>query len=162
MIAIGLFFGMAFGFLLTAGGLTDYDTVHDSLLFRDPYVFLVMGSAVLTAMPLLYALKRLRWVTPLGGPLTITPSRIEPKFVRGGLVFGVGFGISGTCAAPAVAMIGNGHLAGIATVAGLFAGIAAREAWVARAADTGVVRRDDTVTSGTATTEIPTGTVIGM
>lgn len=54
MIAIGLFFGMAFGFLLTAGGLTDYDTVHDSLLFRDAYVFLVMGSAVLTAMPLLY------------------------------------------------------------------------------------------------------------
>lgn len=58
MIAIGLLFGMAFGFLLAAGGLTDYDTVHDSLLFRDTYVFLVMGSAVLTAMPLLYLMKR--------------------------------------------------------------------------------------------------------
>lgn len=108
---------MAFGFLLTAGGLTDHGTVHDSLLFRDSYAFLVMGSAELTAMPLLYALKRRRWMTPLCGPLTITPSRIEPKFVRGGLVFEVGFGISGTCAAPA---------------------------------------------SGTSTTDVPAGTVIGL
>jgi uncharacterized membrane protein YedE/YeeE len=160
MIAIGLVFGMAFGFLLAAGGLTDYDTVHDSLLFRDAYVFLVMGSAVLTAMPLLYLLKRRRWVTPLGGPLTITPSRIESKFVGGGLVFGVGFGISGTCAAPAVAMIGTGHLAGIATVAGLFAGIAARDAWVARAAASPGERNEDPVRS--ASPEVPTGTVIGL
>ncbi len=162
MIAIGLLFGMAFGFLLTAGGLTEYDTVHDSLLFRDAYVFLVMGSAVLTAMPLLYGLKRRRWVTPLGGPLAITPSRIESKFVRGGLVFGVGFGISGTCAAPAVAMVGNGHLARIATVAGLFAGIAARDAWVARATALTVERNDLPVNAGPSPAEVPAGTVIGL
>lgn len=143
------------GFLLSAGGLTNYDVVHDSLLFRDANVFLVMGSAVLTAMPLLYLLKRRQWVTPLGGPLAITPSRIESKFVRGGLVFGVGFGVSGTCAAPAVAMIGTGHAAGLATVAGLFAGIALRDAWVARAAAS-ETRADHPLPSRSA------GTVIGM
>lgn len=157
MIAIGLLFGMAFGFLLTGGGLTDYDTVHDSLLFRDAYVFLVMGSAVLTAMPLLSLLKRREWETPLGGPLTITPSRIESKFVRGGLVFGVGFGISGTCAAPAVAMVGTGRLAGIATVLGLFAGIAARDAYVARAG-----ARDGSLAPSMSRAEAPAGTVIGL
>ncbi len=162
MIAIGLVFGMAFGFLLSAGGLTDYDTVHDSLLFRDAYVFLVMGSAVMTAMPLLYLLRRWRWVTPLGGPLTITQSRIESKFVRGGLVFGVGFGASGTCAAPAVAMIGTGHLVGIATVIGLFARIAARDAWVARASAVVDERKGDPGPSTSAHGEVPTGTVIGM
>lgn len=162
MIAIGLFFGMAFGFLFTAGGLTDYGTVHDSLSFRDAYVFLVMGSAVLTAMPLPHLLKRRRWVTPLGGPLAITPSKIESKFLRGGLVFGVGFGISGTCAAPAVAMVGSGHLAGIATVLGLFAGIATRDAWVARATLPADERNDEPVLSGAASPELPTGTVIGM
>ncbi len=162
MIAIGLLFGMAFGFLLTAGGLTEYDTVHDSLLFRDAYVFLVMASAVLTAMPLLYVLRRRRWMTPLGGPLTITPSRIESKFVRGGLVFGVGFGISGTCAAPAIAMVGKGHLAGIATVIGLFAGIAARDAWVARAAVQAGERNDEPVHPISASLENSAGTVIGL
>lgn len=101
-------------------------------------------------------------MTPLGGPLTITPSKIESKFVRGGVVFGVGFGISGTCAAPAVAMIGTGHLAGIATVAGLFAGIAARDAWVARAAAPAGERIDEPVLSGAALAEVPAGTVIGL
>lgn len=37
-------------------------------------------------MPLLYLLRRRKWETPLGGPLTITPSKIESKFVWGGLV----------------------------------------------------------------------------
>lgn len=162
MIAIGLVFGIAFGFLLSAGGFTNYDTVHDSLLFRDANVFLVMGSAVLTAMPLLHLLKRRRWVTPLGGLLTIMPSRIESKFVRGGLVFGVGFAVSGTCAAPAVAMIGTGHLVGLATVAGLFAGIALRDAWIARATSPADKRNDDPLPSHPARPEAPTGTVIGM
>lgn len=162
MIAIGLLFGMAFGFLLSAGGLTDYDTVHDSLLFRDAYVFLVMGSAVLVAMPLLHLLKQRRWVTPLGGPLTITPSRIESKFVRGGLVFGVGFGVSGTCAAPAVAMVGTGHVVGLATIAGLFAGIALRDAWVARSTAPAGTRSEELSRSGSTSPEVPPGTVIGL
>jgi len=162
MIAIGLLFGIAFGFLLSAGGLTDYDTVHDSLLFRDAYVFLVMGSAVLVAMPLLHLLKWRRWVTPLGGPLTITPSKIGSKFVRGGLVFGVGFGVSGTCAAPAVAMVGTGHVAGLATIAGLFAGIALRGAWVTRATASASTRNDDQLAPGSASADVTTGTVIGL
>lgn len=101
-------------------------------------------------------------MTPLGGPLAITLSRIESKFVRGGLVFGVGFGISGTCAAPAVVMVGSGHLAGIATVSGLFAGIAARDAYVAHATAPADERHDDLVRSGPASPEVPTGTVIGL
>ncbi len=86
----------------------------------------------------------------------------ESKFVRGGLVFGVGFGVSGTCAAPAVVMIGTGHLVGIATVAGLFAGIAARDAWVARASAVVDERKGDPGPSTAVHGEVPTGTVIGM
>ena len=41
--------GLVFGFLLTASGLGDYDTIHDGLLLRDPYIFLMMASAMGTA-----------------------------------------------------------------------------------------------------------------
>ena len=43
--------GLVFGFLLTASGLGDYDTIHDGLLLRDPYIFLMMASAMGTAFP---------------------------------------------------------------------------------------------------------------
>lgn len=163
MIRLGFLFGAAFGFLLAAGGMTDYDVVHDALLFRDFHAFLVFGSAVLVALPLLSLLKRRRWRTPLGGPLAIAPSRVEPKFVHGGLVFGVGFGISGTCVAPALAMIGTGRLSGLATVAGLFAGLLLRDVVARHALHGADIERTKGEAAGSGTpAEIATGTAIGL
>ena len=41
--------GVVFGFLLTASGLGNYRTIHDGLLLRDPYIYLMMASTVATA-----------------------------------------------------------------------------------------------------------------
>lgn len=50
--------GAAFGFLLTASGLGDYDTIHDGLLLENPYIFLMMGSATAVASAGLALLRR--------------------------------------------------------------------------------------------------------
>lgn len=50
--------GLVFGFLLTASGLGDYDTVHDGLPLQDPYVFLMTASAMATAFVGLAVLRR--------------------------------------------------------------------------------------------------------
>ena len=41
--------GLVFGFFLTASGLGDYDTIHDGLLLKDPYIYLMMAATVGTA-----------------------------------------------------------------------------------------------------------------
>src|SRR4051794_9230226 len=41
--------GVTFGFFLTASGLGNYRTIHDGLLLRDPYIYLMMASTVATA-----------------------------------------------------------------------------------------------------------------
>ena len=46
---IGLLFGAAFGFVLGWARVTEYDVIHDMLLLRSPYVFLLMMSAIVTA-----------------------------------------------------------------------------------------------------------------
>ena len=58
MNRIGFLFGLAFGFLIAAGRLNEYDVIHQGLLLRSPYMFLVMGSAVGVAMPVLWLLHR--------------------------------------------------------------------------------------------------------
>ncbi len=130
---VGFGFGVIFGFILAAARLTDYDVVHRMLLFRDWEPFLVMGSAVVVAAPLLRLMLRRGWETPLGGKLAVDTTPVGRRHGLGAIVFGSGWAVSGTCAGPAVAMVGSGHVLGLVVVAGLFAGIVARDSLVARA-----------------------------
>ncbi len=132
MNRIGFLFGGAFGFLIAASRLNEYDVIHEGLLLRSPYMFLVMGSAVAVAMPLLWLLQRRRWSTPLGGALSLTSTRPERKHVLGAMVFGIGWAVAGTCPGPALALTAGGGLLGLAVIAGIVAGLLLRDAIVER------------------------------
>jgi uncharacterized membrane protein YedE/YeeE len=119
----GFALGLLFGFLLAAARVNDYGVIHNMLLLREPDVFLLMGSAVVTALVVLRVLKARSWQT-LDGPLTLTPAPIERKHVAGSMIFGVGWAIAGTCPGPALAMTASGGLLGLAVVGGLFVGLA--------------------------------------
>lgn len=123
MNRVGLLLGIAFGFLIAAAGFGDADFIHRMLLLQNAYPYLVFGSAVLTAMPLLWLLQRARWVTPLGGPLKLIQVKARRRQFYGGLCFGVGWAFSCTCPVPALAMVFSGGVLGVPVVAGLFGGI---------------------------------------
>ena len=128
MRVIGFLFGGAFGALITAGRLNEYDVIHSGLRLTNLYMFFVMGSAVVVAAAMLVVLRRLRWVTPLGGPLSLAPGRVERKHITGGVAFGVGWAVTGTCPAPALAMAGSGGILGLFVVAGICGGLMLRDA----------------------------------
>ncbi|HEX8917336.1 MAG TPA: DUF6691 family protein [Chloroflexota bacterium] len=127
MNRLGFAFGMAFGFFIDAARMSDPGIIHKALLFQSAYMFLMMGSAVAVAMPLLLFLKRKSWTTPLGGPLSIKPAKIERKHIYGGMVFGTGWAVACTCPAPALTMLGSGGVLGLFVVAGLFFGLRLRD-----------------------------------
>ncbi|HEV2106720.1 MAG TPA: DUF6691 family protein [Thermomicrobiales bacterium] len=131
---LGLLFGVIFGFTVRGARLTDYDVIHRMLKFQDLEPFLIMGSAVGVAAPLLWMMERRGWVTPLGGKLTFSRSSISRHHVTGSMLFGTGWAIAGTCPAPALAMIGSGRVLGLVTVVGIFGGVMLRDAVVAREA----------------------------
>ena len=128
MRGTGFLVGAAFGFLVAAAGLSRYDVIHDMLLLREPDVFLLMGSAVAVAAPMLLFLERKRWRTPFGGPMQVTRAPITRDTVTGAAVFGAGWAIAGTCPVPALAMSAGGSVLGLCVAAGLFGGVAARDA----------------------------------
>ncbi|GAC1456210.1 MAG: hypothetical protein PVSMB4_16470 [Ktedonobacterales bacterium] len=132
MNRVGFLFGAAFGFVLAAAQLNNYTVIHNMLLLRDPQPYLILSSAIVVAAPLLWLLRTRHWRTPLGGPLTITPSRVERKFVLGGMVFGTGWAVAGGCPAPLLGMIAAGRVLAVFVVAGLFGGIMLRDVVVAR------------------------------
>ena len=120
---LGFAVGMAFGFLLVAAGVHRYEVILGALLLRDPYVFLLMGSAVATAAPLLYLLRRRGWVTPLGGPLNLPKEPVSRANFAGSAVFGAGWAVTGSCPGPALASVAGGNIVGAWVMGGLFTGI---------------------------------------
>jgi uncharacterized protein len=114
--------GVVFGFLLTASGLGDYDTIHDGLLLRNPYIYLMMASATGTAWVGLAVLRRVGR-TRFAGSLRLPHARIERRHVYGGAVFGLGFGVGATCPGITIAMTATGGLYGLVVLVGLIAGL---------------------------------------
>lgn len=129
---LGLLFGGGFGFVLAAANLHEYDTIHKMLRLEEIDVFLLMGGAIGTSLPLLWWLERRRANTALGGPLFLSRSKPRREHVFGGALFGIGWAVSGTCPAPALVMLVSGAGLAAVTIAGLFVGLNLRDAQVRR------------------------------
>ena len=119
-VALGV--GVVFGFFLTASGLGDYDTIHQGLLLRDAYIYLMMAATVATAALGLAVLRR-GGRSLLGGPLELPRHPVRRQAVYGGAVFGVGFGVGATCPGITIAVTATGGWYGLPVLAGILLGL---------------------------------------
>ncbi|WP_273161861.1 DUF6691 family protein [Massilia timonae] len=125
-ILFALWAGLLFGIGLILSEMTNPAKVLAFLDLAgawDPSLGIVMGGALLAAMPA-YALARRRRRSLLGEPLQLpTATRIDRRLLAGSLVFGAGWGLAGYCPGPAVAsiLVGGGKplLFFLAMVAGM-------------------------------------------
>ncbi|MGN6423848.1 MAG: DUF6691 family protein [Asticcacaulis sp.] len=100
-----LIFGLLFGAGLVISGMTDTANVKGFLDITGhwrPALALVMGGAVLTALPL-FRLAQRRGQVMAG---QIPPARIDARLLIGAGIFGVGWGLSGVCPGPALVWLG--------------------------------------------------------
>ena len=102
-LALGLLSGIAFGFLLQKGGVTNYATILGQLLLTDFTVVKVMLSAILVGMLGIYALKAAGLVR-----LHTKPGSVGATVI-GGLIFGAGFALLGYARAPPLPPRGPGR-----------------------------------------------------
>lgn len=129
---VALCFGATFGFAFSSAGFNQYDLIHRMLLLQYWAPWFVFASAMVTAMPILWWLERRHWHTPLGGPMTLVRWSIDRNRILGGMVFGVGWAITGACPGTVSTMVAAGSLLGVVTLAGVFAGIYLRDLVAAR------------------------------
>lgn len=112
--------GAAFGWTLERAGLGDPPKLAGQFYLRDFTVLKVMVSAMLTAMLGVFWLGRLDLVDL--GALYVPETYLLPQ-LAGGLVFGLGFVLSGLCPGTSCAALASGRTEGAATMLGLLAGM---------------------------------------
>src|SRR4051812_35454389 len=117
-------FGALFGFLISWGQFSDPDRIRDMLLLRDPYLYLMMFSAIAVAGAGTLLLRRRRARALLTGePLSVERTRPERRHFVGAAIFGVGWAGADSCPAPIAAQLTQGVWWSLCTIAGIFIGV---------------------------------------
>ncbi len=112
-----LLLGTFFGILLIKSEVVSWFRIQEMFRFQSFFMYGVLGSAVATTaliLRLVYALGR-RSLT--GEKIFLAPKRWEAgarhRYWIGGTLFGLGWGLAGTCPGPIYALIGYGSGAAI-------------------------------------------------
>ena len=111
--------GLAFGFILERAGFGSSRRLAGIFYFRDMAVVKVMFSALITAMLGLCYLLALGWISP--DQLFFMPTVYGAQMV-GGLLFGVGFVMSGWCPGTGVVGLASGKLDALIFLVGTLLG----------------------------------------
>ena len=114
-------FGTAFGFVLSRSGAADYDYVQGMFLFESFQLYGIIGTAVVVTAPGLWLLKRAGRAAT-GEPLAVKAKPRHPGNVVGGLLFGVGWSITGMCPGPILVNVGEGKVYALGALAGALVG----------------------------------------
>lgn len=102
--AIYLIGGLIFGFGLALSGMANPQVVLGFLHFKHFGLMLVMGGAILVALPVFTLVRK-----PLLAPeASLFKGKTGGRFLLGSVLFGVGWGLSGVCPAAAFAGLGSG------------------------------------------------------
>ena len=123
MIALFLLLGAVFGFVLSRSGAGDYDYIQGMFLFERFQLYGIIGTAVVVTAVGLWWVKR-RGRTIGGQPIEIERKSLNTGTVVGGVLFGVGWSITGMCPGPMFVNIGEGKVYAIAALAGALTGAA--------------------------------------
>lgn len=107
--------GLAFGATLSCCGFTDFGELHRMFTFAEPRLLRTFAGAV--------GLAAVGFV--LCGHVAGMPRRpVVAGTIPGAAVFGVGWAFCGGCPGATLAMLGEGKLAALVTLAGILAGTA--------------------------------------
>ncbi len=85
-------------------------------------MYLVIGSAVITAAISIQILKIFKIKSLSGDPIDFSGKPYTKGVIIGGLLFGVGWSITGACPGPIFAQIGSGAWPALLTFAGALLG----------------------------------------
>jgi uncharacterized membrane protein YedE/YeeE len=115
--------GLIFGLGLAISGMARPEVVLDFLQFDDFGLLFVMGgAAVVTGITFAVATRHLDRAPLTANEYTRRVKEFDRNVVIGGIIFGVGWGLSGICPGAAYASFGVGNYPILWAIAGMFLG----------------------------------------
>lgn len=111
-----LIVGVLFGIVFVKAEVVSWFRIQEMFRLQSFHMFGVIGSAVFVGVISVYIIKKYNIKTIDGEPITFTPKKFTKGQIIGGLLFGLGWGLIGSCPGPLFAQIGMGSSVVIITL----------------------------------------------
>lgn len=118
-----LLIGIYFGIVLIKSQVISWFRINDMFQFKEPYMYLVICSAIAVGLISVFLIRRLETRTIEGDVIVIKERPFHPGNVIGGTIFGMGWAITGACPGPIYAHLGAGTFLMFFTFIGALTGM---------------------------------------
>jgi len=104
-----LIVGFLFGIILLKSEAVSWYRIYEMFHFQSFHMYGIIGVAVVVGILGLQLIKKIRLNSIEGNPIRIEPKDKKfKKYIIGGIFFGLGWGLVGTCPGPIFVLIGAG------------------------------------------------------
>jgi len=103
-----LLIGTIFGITLLKADAVSWFRMQEMFRFQGFQIFGIFMTAIPTAAVSVFLLKKFKIKTIDGEPIKILKKEFNWGYVYGSLLFGIGWGLTGTCPGPIYIQIGSG------------------------------------------------------
>jgi uncharacterized membrane protein YedE/YeeE len=117
-----LILGILFGIVFVKAEVVSWFRIQEMFRLQSFHMYGVIGSAVVTGMISIQLIKRLNIKTIRGEKIDIPDKTFKKGQIFGGVLFGLGWAITGACPGPLFAQIGGGYTVVLVTLISALAG----------------------------------------
>lgn len=106
---IFILLGVAFGVVMYKAEAASWFRIYEMFIFQSFHMYGFMATALLIGLPAVQYLKRKKVKDVNGDSVSITPkAKSIPRYLIGGIIFGLGWALVGACPGPVFVLIGSG------------------------------------------------------
>lgn len=114
--------GILFGIVLVKSEAMSWFRIQEMFRFEAFHMYGLIGSAVVVGAISVWLIKRFKAKTIHGEPIELHPKPFSRGAIYGGLMFGIGWAITGACPGPLFAQVGSGSPVVLVTLCSAIAG----------------------------------------
>ena len=118
-----LLFGIFFGILMYQSEAASWFRIYEMFHFDSFHMYGIMGSAVVVGIVGIQIIKRFVGKAMDGSEFSLTPkNKSIPRYLVGGIIFGLGWALAGACPGPIYTLLGTGLMSIVLLLIGAIAG----------------------------------------
>jgi len=104
-----LVLGIVFGIIMTKAEIISWFRIYEMFRFESFHMYGVIGSTVVLGLLYVQIIKRFDVKTFSGDQIEFTPKTHGVlRYLIGGIIFGLGWSVTGACPGPMFVLLGNG------------------------------------------------------
>ncbi|GLR17674.1 DUF6691 family protein [Portibacter lacus] len=115
--------GILFGIVMTKSEAVSWFRIQEMFRFESFHMYGIIGTAVILAAIMTWLIKKYQGKTLSGDQIVFNPKNMSvPRYLIGGIIFGLGWAMTGACPGPMFTLVGHGAWTILLVIASAIAG----------------------------------------